>query len=263
MVESGLKFFLSVVFLISCVPQIGAAAIRAPASEPQPILKALASEPKSFAVFVVSYIADGPQAAVAVGGVAGTAFFADADRAITAYHVLQPKSFQPQPGFTKAKVWLVHERHEAIEIEPHELEYQPDRDLSVIRLKGSKRVSRHFVFAASDSSQSSLVPASSLETEGFVAGTAGPVLEFKNGELEISHVPVLSRVRLSGQVLQQARVNLKSTDVNLNEAPCLKVSYRPVVGTSGGPVTANGRVVGMNSFADPGTREHTWILDLR
>jgi hypothetical protein len=261
MMESGLKFFLSVLFLISCVPQIAGAAIRAPASEPpQSILKADISQPKSFAVFVVSY---GPGARQAVGGVAGTAFFVNPDRAITAYHVLQPKSFQPQEGFTKAKVWLVHENHEPIEIDAHELQYQPERDLSVIRLKGAKRVGREFVFPTLGPSEASLAMASSLETEGFVAGTAGPVLERRGDELGISHVPALSRVRLTGQVLQQAKVSLKSADVNLNEAPCLRVSYRPVVGTSGGPVTANGRVVGMNSFADPGTREHTWILDLR
>ena len=30
----------------------------------------------------------------------------------------------------------------------------------------------------------------------------------------------------------------------------------------GGPVISNGKVIAMNSFADPGTRKHTWALRL-
>jgi hypothetical protein len=71
----------------------------------------------------------------------------------------------------------------------------------------------------------------------------------------------LQRVYQNGIWTDQRVVNLKATDVTLESAPCLHLSYQPVVGTAGGPVTVNGEVAAINSFADP-SKASTWARSL-
>lgn len=211
---------------------------------------------KAFAVFTVSYNRAGGEVR---GGVAGTAFFVEGGKALTAYHVLQPASFKPQAGFEKVRVWLVHEDHSPIELRADEMSYHAERDQTWIRLKGDRAVRPEFVFPMK---KRSLAVAAPVETEGFVAETAGPVLAWRGNDLVITSVPHLTRLHFRGELVQRARVDLEADDVKLKGAPCLKVSYRPVRGISGGPVIAGGEVVGMNSFADPGGFTQTWVADL-
>lgn len=233
---------LAVVIFLTCVTESAPARIE--------------TRGKAFAVFVVSYNRSGSEAR---GGVAGTAFFVEGGRALTAYHVLQPSSFHPQPGFEKARVWLVHEDHAPIELRESELSFRPDRDQTWIALDRGRKVENRFVFSMKKRAPRA---AESLETEGFVAETTGPVLAREGEDLVIVSVPRLTRLHFQGELLQSTRVDLQAADVKLSNAPCLKVSYRPVRGISGGPVLAGGEVVGMNSFADPGGVAQTWVADL-
>ena len=86
----------------------------------------------------------------------------------------------------------------------------------------------------------------------------------RNGDdIAIAAVPKLTLVRFSGRIVRQALVNMQALDVKVNSAPNVELSYKPVVGISGGPVVSNGRVIAMNSFADPGTRASTWALRIK
>jgi hypothetical protein len=211
--------------------------------------------PKAFAVFVASYNSAGNEV---LGGVAGTLFFVTPTRAITAYHVLQAASFKPLPGFRHVRVWLVHENEPAIELKPEYLTSRPDRDLTMVNLPATKAVRADFVYA----SAARPAPAQTVESEGYIANSTGPALAWNGPLLEITAVPRLARLHLTGTLVRHALVNLDATDVKLNASPDMELSYRPVVGMSGGPVLAGGKVVAMNSFADPTTREHTWALTL-
>lgn len=210
---------------------------------------------RSFGVFTVSYK---PGVAQARGGIAGTAFFVSKTRAITAYHVLKRVSFKPAPGFDHAKVWLVHENHAPIELNEKNLHYYPDRDETVIDFD-RVAVEDAFVFQPGG-----VVAAAgaNVETEGFLANSAGPVLQFAGEDLRITSVPQLHRLHMTGGLTRSVRVNIEAVDLSLKETPCLELDYIPVVGMSGGPVLENGRVIGMNSFADPTTRAHTWAVAL-
>ncbi len=216
---------------------------------------AQAAQPRSYAVFVASYNSTNNEAR---GGVAGTAFFIAGTRAITAYHVLQPRSFQPQPGFERAQVWLVHEGEAAIELKPENLSYSQDRDITVIHLEGAIPIAQKNIFATGNPG----AVAGTVETEGFVAGSVGPVLLRNGKDLMIDSVPSLERLALAGKILEQANVNLQASDIELKNSPSLQLSYRPVKGMSGGPVLANGKVIAMNSFADPRTFRQTWAMRL-
>lgn len=213
--------------------------------------------PKSFAVFVARYNTKNNRAE---GGVAGTAFFISPTRAITAYHVLQASSFEPGADFERVKVWLVRENRQAIEVQYAHLHELKDSDMTIIDFKDAKADLDHEVFPVGGDAEL-LSSKEVLQTEGFIANSVGPVLAKQGADLVIVSVPKLQRQSAQGALLQATVVDLRAKDVTLKKAPCLNVGYKPVVGLSGGPLLVKGRVVGMNSFADP-LQVSTWALQL-
>jgi hypothetical protein len=135
----------------------------------------------------------------------------------------------------------------------------PDKDITTITLPLEKKVAARFVFALAPAG----AVASQVETDGFIANTAGPTLARDGQDIDIVKVTKLSRLHLSGNLVRSAVVSLKALDIDLKSSPNVELSYRPVVGISGGPVISNGKVIAMNSFADPGTRQSTWALQLQ
>lgn len=212
--------------------------------------------PKSFAVFVAFYNTHNN---IVRGGICGTVFFVSQTHAITAHHVLRAESFKPVAGFEKARVWLVHEGYPAIEMKPEYLTSVPDKDLTQIFLPDAKKVDSRYVFAIAPPGMT----IKTVETDGFVANTAGPNLVRVGKDVDIVSISRLERMHLSGSLVRQATVTLKAHDIDLKASPNLELSYKPLVGISGGPVTSNGQVIGMNSFADPETRQHTWALQIK
>lgn len=212
--------------------------------------------PKSFAVFTASYNTHND---LVRGGVNGTVFFVSPTHAITAHHVLRKESFRPLPGFERVRVWLVHENYKPIEMKAEWMQSNPDKDVTVIRLPKNLQIDKRFVYATGRV-QSVSDP---VETDGFVANTDGPVLRRQGLDINIVSVPRLQRLHLVGQVVRTATVNLKAADIDLKGSPNVELSYKPIVGISGGPVTSRGKVIAMNSFADPGTFKHTWALQLK
>lgn len=239
-------------------------------------LSAPSQAPKTYAVFLATY---NPATGETVGGVAGSAFFITPKKAITAFHVLQAKSFD-NPN---TQIWLVHENEPAIELAKENLISDSKLDRTTINLIGESAPQR-FIFSSPGSAPAQLSPGTRVETDGFLANSTGPILEFngapnvnvptptsssnviaivkRSPALRISSVPHLARLHSEGSILRQARIELASNDVNLKNAPCVQVSYKPVVGLSGGPVFSGDRLIGMNSFADPEARSSTWAIAL-
>lgn len=213
---------------------------------------AAAPAPKTFAVFVTAYNPGGGQVR---GGVAGSLFFTSTREALTAYHVLQPSSFTPPPGFRKVRIWLVHENERPIELRADQLRTQPERDLTRVVL--SSEVDSRYVYQTDRAR-----PRMPVYSDGFRANTAGPTLAWVDGEVEITGVPKLERVSARGRILRRARIDLTAADVKLANSPNFELDYEPIVGMSGGPVVSGGKVIAMNSFADPVSRRRTWALEL-
>ena len=237
---------LPALFLVMCVTEVVTAA---------PVKKSAHALPKSFAVFTTSYNTHGD---LVRGGVCGTVFFVSPTQAITAFHVLKPTSFKPLAGFERVRVWLVHENYRPIEVHPEFLSFREEADLTVGNIDARQAVDKKFIYATGR------IPAdhATVETEGFVANTTGPVLMRDGLDIVVTSVPKLSRMYLKGELMIRANINLKAADIDLKSAPEYELSYKPVVGISGGPVLAQGRVIAMNSFADPASFKHTWALQL-
>jgi hypothetical protein len=210
----------------------------------------------AYAVFKVSYSETGGDV---VGGVGGTAFFISSKKAVTAYHVLNSESFKPAPGFSKTRVWLVHENKLAIEILPSQVRFNAKNDITNIEFIKDQAES-----AVIFSKKRELSGAfdDKIESEGFIANTAGPKMEWKDGRIEITAVPTLSRVHLKGSIIRKAVVDLRATDVTLVKTPTYQLTYGPIVGTSGGPVLIHNEIIGINSFADPTNRQSTWAVSI-
>src|ERR1035437_1868590 len=147
--------------------------------------------PKSFAVFVAFYNTGND---IVRGGVCGTVFFVSPTQAITAHHVLRAASFKPIPGFERVRVWLVHEDYPAIEMKPEFVASNPDKDITTIQLPEKLKVASRFVFATAPVGAVS----SPVETDGFIANTAGPTLARQGLDINIVRVSSLSRLHLSG-----------------------------------------------------------------
>lgn len=233
---------LTVLFVASCLTHGVSAAPEAPF--------------KAFAVFMVSYNTTNDQVR---GGVAGSLFFVSPTEAITAYHVLQPDSFKPAPGFERVRVWVLHESLGPIEIKPEYANYTADKDLTRVKLPATKAVPPQYVFQTERVNP--LLQA--VETEGYLANTGGPLLIREGLDMGIHSVRKLQRLRFTGKILRQATVELNADDVKIKSSPNVQLSYEPIVGLSGGPVVSNGHVIAMNSFADPATRKSSWALELR
>ena len=205
----------------------------------------------SYAVFVATL---NPATGQAVGGVAGSAFFVSSTKAITAFHVLQPKSF----ANSHTQVWLVHEGEPAIELRAESVTSESSKDKTEISLGAIASVKPEFIFQVGSPKAGDIV-----HTDGFLANSVGPILQIDGTRLRITSVPHLSRLHAEGHVMRELNVQLTSNDVNLRNAPCVQLSYKPVIGLSGGPVVTNNRVVGMNSFADPEARSSTWAVSIK
>jgi hypothetical protein len=172
--------------------------------------------------------------------------------------VLKTASFKPMPGFERVRVWLVHEGYRPIELKQEFVQSNANTDITLITLPAAQAVEARFVYATGAADLNAPV-----ETDGFIANTAGPILERQGADIAVTHVEHLERLHLSGTLLRTAQVNLKASDIELKASPEMELSYKPVVGISGGPVTSHGKVIAMNSFADPATFKHTWALKLR
>lgn len=205
----------------------------------------------AYAVFKVSYNETG---SAPVGGIAGTAFFIAGDRAVSAHHVLNETSFLPAPGFAKTRVWLVHEGETPIELFASNVLTDPSKDFTIIS----------FLEPVSDKIYRR-GPASrvgrAVASEGFRANTAGPKLFWNGPDLDISEVPRLERLRAEGVMMRAMPVSVQATDLHVTNAQGMQVSYQPIVGMSGGPVTQDGMLIGFNSFANP-DRASSWALAL-
>ena len=87
----------------------------------------------AFALLKLSYKNAGDPSLV--GGICGTGFFVTAQAAVTAHHALNAQTFEPNDGYSHARVWLVSRNRAVHRIEQDDVEMHPEIDATAIHFK--------------------------------------------------------------------------------------------------------------------------------
>jgi hypothetical protein len=184
-----------------------------------------------------------------VGGICGSFFFLQADKAITANHVLNRAQFKPNEGFALCQFWLITQTDFIVELKAEYLIEYPEVDTTIIELEHPykdkiRKISlNHFQVGIR------------CTNEGFIAG-AMPALNISwaSSGLIISSCNYNgTNVVVSGHIKSLSNITILANDINLNNVKGIETSYGGIIGMSGGPliVTETDEIIGLMSIGLP------------
>jgi len=184
------------------------------------------------------------------GGICGTAFFVDNKQALTACHVLNSSSFKPNENYSRYQYWLISRQGNIIPIQKECLEYHPELDTTVIRFDKPQPVIKTYKL--------SNIPVKQYESvacKGYI-GDSMPLLKtaWAKDRLIIENANLKNVISdMTGVISAVKLLNVKSSDMNLNNIKGILLSFLGVVGMSGGPLItmSTGESVGLMSIGLP------------
>lgn len=184
------------------------------------------------------------------GGICGSGFFIDSRTAITAHHVLNENTFQPNTGYGSCKLWILTRLGTVITLEKKHIAEFPEIDTSIIRIEKNGLTETIHPISKEDVGESGRV-------EGLGhTGNAMPSINANWGSVSL----IIERVDLQsvmcdqqGVILRKANLSARSKDVNIENINGYEVSFGSKVGMSGGPLLNrdNREVLAMLSFGLP------------
>jgi hypothetical protein len=200
-----------------------------------------------FAILKLSY--NRPGDSLLSGGICGTGFFVDFRTAVTAHHALNDETFNPNPGFQHALVWLVSRSGSTRRIERQETSPHPEIDTTIIAFR-------------SPLSDSQLYEPSPINIDGLRVSALGHIgnsmpsvdAECRASELVIRSANLLGVTKdISGFIKRSVMLEVNSNDIKMNGVRGFELSFGSQVGMSGGPVVDSdtGKVVAMLSLGLP------------
>jgi hypothetical protein len=201
-----------------------------------------------FAILKLSYNDAGDS--TLEGGICGTGFFIKERTAVTAYHVLNTNTFQPNVGHRNCKVWLLSRPGSILSLGLENVVEIPEADTSIINV--DERPSDLPVYTCA---QNDVDVGRAVKGLGHI-GNSMPrlqatweanVLAIKNGDL----MSVTSDMK--GKIVNQLMYSISAQDVNLQDIKGYEVSFSSRIGMSGGPLldAATNNVLGLLSFGLP------------
>lgn len=201
-----------------------------------------------FAILKLSYNNSGD--ATLEGGICGSGFFIDSYTAITAYHVLNGNTFQPNTEYRSCKLWILTRLGSVITLEKQYITEFPEIDTSIIRIeKNILSEPIHLIF------KDNVEEGRTVEGLGHT-GNSMPSIQANWGSvsLHIERVDLHSvRCDQQGVILKKANLSVSSMDVNIENIKGYEVSFGSRVGMSGGPLLDRNtrEVLAMLSFGLP------------
>jgi hypothetical protein len=184
-----------------------------------------------------------------VGGICGSFFFLQADKAITANHLLNRTQFKPNEGYSFCQFWLITQPDYIFEIKAENLTEFPEVDTTIIELEQPYQDKIRKI---------SLNPfpiGVECKNEGFVAGEM-PSLNISWGSsgLIISSCNYnRTSVHAQGHIKSLPIITISANDIKLNNIKGFETSYGGVIGMSGGPLIAaeSDEIIGLMSIGLP------------
>lgn len=184
-----------------------------------------------------------------VGGICGSFFFLDPNKAITANHVLNRMQFKPNKGYKKCQFWLIIEPNYIKELKAESLIEYNEIDTTIIELKNP------YPYKIRKLSLDHFSVGSKCQNEGFVAGEM-PILKVGWGPdgLIISSCNYNGTNAVSCGVLKSyPSITISAKDIKLNDIKGFETSYGGIIGMSGGPLIASetDEIIGLMSIGLP------------
>jgi hypothetical protein len=190
----------------------------------------------------------------ATGGFLGSAFFVNDNVALSAYHVLNEKTFNPDLHHTDSQIWLVSKSGVSHEIELIMMEFHPKLDLTIVRFKTKQN----------NVQKLELNTDFTLKTEIFNEGFPdfgppnvkfevaqiigkGPGLRIISADLKSALFKKLDYVK------SISKETVNKNDIKLNNVEIIRTSYGGKKGMSGSPLikSSDGTVIGLMSHGYP------------
>lgn len=201
-----------------------------------------------FAILKLSYNDVGDS--TVEGGICGTGFFIKERTAVTAYHVLNTNTFQPNAGHRNCKAWLLSRSGSILRLGPENVVEIPEADTSIINVDA-----RPIDLPVYTCSQDDAYVGRAVKGLGHI-GNSMPQLQatweanglaIKNGDL----MSITSDMK--GKIVNQFMCSVAAQDVNLQDIKGYEVSFGSRIGMSGGPLldAATNKVLGLLSFGLP------------
>ena len=184
-----------------------------------------------------------------VGGICGSFFFLQADKAITANHVLNRANFKPNEGFALCQFWLIIQPNYIIELKAENITEYSEVDSTIIELEQPHQYEIRKI---------ALTPfliGIECENEGFIAGEM-PALNIIWGpkgliisSCNYNGTSIVAR----GHIKSLPIITISANDIKLNNIKGFETSYGGVIGMSGGPLiaTETGEIIGLMSIGLP------------
>lgn len=202
----------------------------------------------AFAILKLSY--NNPGDSSLTGGICGTGFFVDSRTAVTAHHVLNYETFEPNAGFNHGLVWVVSRSGTIRRIEREETSLYPEIDATIISLRRSISNVKIYETALGG-------VAYSLKVFGIGhVGSSMPLVEaeWQRSEFVIRSANLARVTRdMSGIVKRSVTFDVNANDIRMHGVRGFELSFGSQVGMSGGPVvdSSTGKVLGMLSVGLP------------
>lgn len=202
----------------------------------------------AFAILKLSY--NNPGDSPLTGGICGTGFFLDTRTAVTAHHVLDDATFEPNAGFQNALVWVISRSGSIRRIEREAASLHPEIDTTIITFRNP--MSKVQVF------ESTLgCGAVGLQVAGIGhVGNSMPSVsaQWRGSEFVVQSANLAGVTRdMHGFVKRFVMFEINANDIKMHGVRGFELSFGSQVGMSGGPVVdiSTGRVIGMLSVGLP------------
>lgn len=173
-------------------------------------------------------------------GIMGTGFFIANDIFITAHHVLNESCFKPNKKYNNTKIFLLNSEGTFLKVDStSNIEYQKDKDITKIKIKGS-----YFHFFKTDLN---INEQDNVKNLGFPSEKIQEIITQNKNRFVIKKV-----FEQNGKILKiNQNFSSRSIDVNINKKNVVITDYTLQVGYSGGPLLKNDKVIGMMSMKIP------------
>lgn len=202
----------------------------------------------SFAILKLSY--NQPGESPLTGGICGTGFFINDSMAITAYHVLNERTFKPNIGFRYCCFWILSRDGLIDRLDHHSVQGYPEIDTTVLRFDEPQLGIKVYT-------SSNRKPKAGTQVYGI--GHIGNTMPQIKAQWE-GHSIVITGADLDsvvcdkkGYIKRCANFDVNTQDVRLRNIAGFELSFGTKIGMSGGPLIdqQTGEVLGLLSFGLP------------